>query len=754
MSSLTLFEHYCPDQSCTDERRQVTIVLHGDFRDHEILARNLARNLRTNSAPTRVVIFGMESHATFIEEVLAPESAFRARLGVAWGVVAATKPCFGIVRNNCTNSYRALGRELSAEQLYVEVCAAKNMTAQVIFTKSQCLHVAPRGSHYSKTSKSHCDTFIRTSNALIKSENTLTLAYFLQPFVAQLAKRILVDTSAIASVIYAACNIAIQSNALSEMPIIDSFQSYEGLSDADLEDIENTLFVTSASTSGNLARKAFSRGVKRHQLLTLYLLSDNQSDQDALCLLQIHEKDNPDGFVLLKSWNDNDCPLCISGSAPIQIGGDLFLTALPETVSVSLLKKHLPEEQRDIISRFAGLGVFRAHRRIGDRTTEISVDLEPAFSPKLGALDASEFRDEWQRLLRRYVPANMTHLVYPIYPFAETLAEGINSFSLQFMKPAFHVTSGNDLASTATIKDGCAIVVTPCVDDPIEMMGINRDLRTKIPGGNATYLFPFLRAQSEAQAKGIITNLTFGDRGAGTYSLYSMYNLYLPDDRIIDPWDQELNCIKALVDWSDAEGETAPLELTTRRKQLSEATANGLTSNLFWPDSTGKALRIRTNFVLLPTKDGASALDQVDIFVVVSALLNNVRQLEASDSLRSCQYQRKVLAPSNFVRFNDGVIQAALLRAARNGELNYVATEDSKYSANMTDHILKMVDKVASEDGEALTEFLFAIATGTLRLEEKDLQWIIRTILDSAHKVPTIVAFLAKGIEAGVLPLQ
>lgn len=726
-------------------------MLHGAFNEHEVLARSLARYLRTSPAPARVVIFGMESHATFIDEALKATSSFRARLGVAWGAAATTNPCFGIVRNHGATPYRALGRKLSVEQLATEVSLATNMTAQAIFNESRCLQIAPRGSHYSKTSKAHCDTFIRTSNALIKSVHTLTLAYLLQPFVGQLAKRILVDTSAIASVVYAACHIAIQSGALTEMPTIDSFQSYEGLSDADLEDIENTLFVISASTSGNLARKAFLKGVKRHQLKTLYLLSKEQLDQEALCLLGKHEG-NPDGVELLKSWDENNCSLCRKGSAPIQIGGDLFLTALPETVSVSLVKSHLSGDQRNIISRFAGLGVFRVHRRIGDRTTEISIDLESAFATTLNTPGVTEFREEWQRLLRRHVPANMTHLVYPDYPFAPMMAEGINSFSLQYVIPKFSVTSGNDLISSPIVKDGCAVVVTPCADDPIELMGINRDLRTKIPGGSATYLFPFLRAQSEAQAKGMITNLTFGDRGAGTYSLYSMYNIYLPDDRTTNPWDRELSCLKALGDWIEEKEGEVPVELTTRCKQLSEATANGLTDNLFWPDSTGKALRIRTNFVLLPTKDGTRPLDQVDIFVVVSALLNNVRQLEGSNSLRSSQYQRKVLAPSNFVRFNDGVIQAALLRAAHNGELNYVATEDGVYSASMTDHILKMVDKAASEDGEALTEFLFAIATGTLRLEERDLRWIIRTILNGQEKVPTIVASLARGIEAGVLP--
>lgn len=57
-----------------------------------------------------------------------------------------------------------------------------------------------------------------------------------------------------------------------------------------------------------------------------------------------------------------------------------------------------------------------------------------------------------------------------------------------------------------------------------------------------------------------------------------------------------------LADWLEENGEPVPIELLRRRDELYRATASGMTDNLLWPDAAGEALRIRSNFVLLPTK--------------------------------------------------------------------------------------------------------------------------------------------------------
>ncbi|MFC7518472.1 hypothetical protein ACFQUU_26015 [Herbaspirillum sp. GCM10030257] len=753
MSNFALYDHYCSGQSASSFTRQISIVLHANAQDVEDISRGIAKHLRQNAAPAKVVVFGFLHHVGVIEALLTAGSPFQERLRFSWGQAAPDGACFGIVRTGAPSAYQAVGNaKASPEELELEVSHAATMTAQCIFKMSGCLQEAPRGSHYSKTSKSHSLAFIRASNALIRSQHTLTIAYWLQSFVSQPARRILIDTSAIASAVYAACHLAINAGYISEMPVIDSFRSYEGLSDEDLEDVKNTLFVISASTSGNLACEAFSRGVKPDRLITLYLLANHLPEQQALCLLRKDEEKNPEGLPLIPGWKEGACALCDQGLAKIQIGGDLFLTSLPKTEEVSILKKHLPSSQRDIISRFAGLGVFKVHRRIGDRTCEMVIDLGPLLDPDVPGVPAvTEFQKDWDRLMRSNVAANASHLVFPAYPESDTLANSLYSYASELLRnESFTPTQGNQLVGAVKVPNGSAVVVAACVDDPVEMMGINRDLRNVIPGGTAAYFVPFLRARTEAEAKNVTTNLTYGDRGAGTYSLYKMYDVFLPEERLEDPWDIELKYLLKLSEWLDDENESIPLQILERRSSLRATTATGMSDALFWPDKNGRALQIRTNFVLLPTDDGRRTLTQADIFFVISALLNNLRNLEGSESLRVSQYEKHVLSPANFIKFNDGVIQAAILRAARDGELNFVAADSEQYSAQMRDILLKLIVSEVEDAREALTEFVLAIAVGRLRLEKAHRDEVMGLVIASQHSVPEIAFHMARAVLAGI----
>jgi len=151
-----------------------------------------------------------------------------------------------------------------------------------------------------------------------------------------------------------------------------------------------------------------------------------------------------------------------------------------------------------------------------------------------------------------------------------------------------------DLAEKSEHRDGAAIVVTPCIDDAVQMMGISRDLRNVIPGGNVTYFAPFMRAKTEADAKAMRVNLTHGDRGAGTHALHSLFDLYLPDDRKKNPWTLETAYLLQVSDWLEEQGRDIPTFATVRRTTLLRATAEGMTDDLFWPDAAGQSLQIRS----------------------------------------------------------------------------------------------------------------------------------------------------------------
>jgi len=331
-------------------------------------------------------------------------------------------------------------------------------------------------------------------------------------------------------------------------------------------------------------------------------------------------------------------------------------------------------------------------------------------------------------------------------------SEGTSEVAASLFKafPALIPIAGIDLVNANKVPTGSAMIVAACVDDPVEMMGINRDLRAIVPGGTATYFVPFLKAKNEKEAKSICTNLTFGDRGANTYSLHKMYTLYLPEDRDEDSWGKEFKYLLKLCDWLDEQDQIMPRELLDRRAALRTSTATGLVDDLFWPDKNAKALKIRSNFVLLPTEDGKHDLTQADIFVVVSALLNNLRNEDGQDSLKANQFERRVISPANFVKFNDGIIQASILRAARDNELNYVASDTDKYSKAMCEILLKMLISPLEEAREALTEFVLAIAVGRLRMQKIHKDQIAEAIVVNKNALPNAAFVMAKAMLAGI----
>ena len=79
---------------------------------------------------------------------------------------------------------------------------------------------------------------------------------------------------------------------------------------------------------------------------------------------------------------------------------------------------------------------------------------------------------------------------------------------------------------------------------------------------------------------------------------------------------------------------------------------------------------------------------------------------------------RSVLDPSMFVRFNDGVLQASLLRASRPAELDYSASDDLSRQFALTG--LSVFGGCRDQVGEAALEFVHAVATEKVSLRKTD----------------------------------
>ena len=110
-------------------------------------------------------------------------------------------------------------------------------------------------------------------------------------------------------------------------------------------------------------------------------------------------------------------------------------------------------------------------------------------------------------------------------------------------------------------------------------------------------------------------------------------------------------------------------------------------------------------------------------------------------------YIRSILDPANFSRFNDGIIQASILRAAYPEELSYGFDNDvSQEMTNTLETIIKYCD---DEQGEALLEFLYAIAIKKMTLAKVHLEKIIKLLKD--RKEEDLINCFASYIEKSIL---
>jgi len=149
---------------------------------------------------------------------------------------------------------------------------------------------------------------------------------------------------------------------------------------------------------------------------------------------------------------------------------------------------------------------------------------------------------------------------------------------------------------------------------------------------------------------------------------------------------------------------------------------------VFWPDPEGNKLSLRNGFLLFGFDyycDSEHKASQADVYFAVSAILHSMREgYEGQASLRQHIHHRVVISPYAIDRFNDGIVQAAFLRAAFPAELNYA--DSPQYSEDMREVLLSVFEDLSRQRAEAATEFLFAILTEKLVLRAKDIIEVIK----------------------------
>lgn len=601
-----------------------------------------------------------------------------------------------------------------------------------IFRKRNGMQESTSNYHYVKPSGVHCNKFIRTANALVNSAEVKFIAFCCLKYIGKYFKdnnirHIYCDTSAIHSIGYAINHL--RSRLIDEhyYATIDSFGSYDGINTFEFVHPRKSLILISASTSGGLQEEVRRKEpfITKTQIVTVFYHGNSPSGQVACNL--IDNESERDGYPAVENYESDTCPLCQNASTAVRVTGDQFLVEPVEPKPVVVQAKHAPAWLSTFVRNYKGTDSIRANysRNKSRRNRSIFFDVRKLLPDK--SIDSSHrFGERLLNLLKRSLPLTLSRIIYMNDDSSKWMADAIKAFAIKKGIEDIDMVSLAEVErsiNSHVMDTGSTVVVSSAVATGRSLLTASKVLRDVQQNGAISYLIGIARMSDRAKLKNLIGNVTYEDNPRDyPFSFVDAVFLPLDTSEDYDPWEEETVILDEMI--SKSEDHELIQNLKRRRNIITNASSRevrGLTNRLFLNDVYGEKLVLRPGFAFYNFPYEKGDINQVEVLFTIMSVLHNLRSIE-SDGMgtRRDVAERLLLDPISFERFNDGVIQAAILRAARHTELDYsIAPEKSKQMAR----ILKVTLRNAKgEAGEAATEFLLALAMGKLQLREEDLR--------------------------------
>lgn len=673
-----------------------------------------------------------------------------------------------------------------------------------LFSDTGSLAEASAGFHFTHPGGAHSKYFIRASQAASRQQHAHYVAMALSRTIPVTPDTtVWVDTAGISTVGYALGELQRRLGGVRDYRV-ETFGGHDGVSGR-LRPVAGDIVLVSGSTSGSLARKVIAqKNVEPSHVATLFYLGEEETsagDGIVLCDLTLRS-DVPSPSMRdshLKPYkttkNVDECGFCLAGSASIELQGDSFFPAartldlrMPTLLDRPLDGKTGP---RADVLQFDGSDYFedlygydaitydpgtavdkashgvstriehlfgsspnsRAVTRIAERLDEIRADTSLPVTVVLS------LRDEGSVALGQFVADRV---------FGEGAAPAPRDPDAQWR--AWYANGTGDLDESA--PGGTVLVCAGVVGSGRLMTAASRELR-KVKGDFDTrYFIGAAHPESSTTLETLVKTLR---RKSGTTTSKLDMVWRIPREPRFPgsptPWTRELSVLNAVVAGLDdhPEQESVIRALEPRLLQLEKPDSRTLFVGSLSTGTDVAMATINPMFALWTfdwhtdsrtTEEGATPT-HAEIYSTVAHLLYESRHHSPSLDSPVITVRRHgyALNPAVFDRFNDPVIQAAILRAAEPGELHYGS--DSDASRAIADVLSFIVQHHRVEAGNAAYEFLLALAEGTqdahsygLRIDAASLARVLNDarglygqkfeqLQDTAPRVWALLLFLA-----------
>jgi hypothetical protein len=591
-----------------------------------------------------------------------------------------------------------------------------------IFKKHSPVLHANHQSYFSLPSGNYATHFIRTANVFTDSEQINILAVFLLPLLNNKPEIIYCDTPSIFPLIYASIVLLNTNNAESYTPRVKSYSSYFIKKD-DIENIANSLFLVSTSINGSLPNRLNNFGIDWSKIVVLYSFDKNKDPKyKSICKLERIEflgknfqSEKPEDFR-------NKFPF---RTFKIRLEDEQFIPSPPTISSFLLNKNDAPDYLSDFIKKYLKFDYISCYKgknskgKIRDLYFDISKLLR-----ELNSKDSNYFETKTNKLLLNLLPINISYIIY-IDPFeSKHIADLICKYYETVHKKPVTPISIKELYNIPKIESSNSFLVcSSCISEGKVVSNVSRILRFH-ESSQIIYFNGFLRCNDEISFKNIKSSIQYGTYQFNTHNFINIDKILLPnEDSETISWESEKVFLQKLINGFDEYGVNSIMLEETKlyfQNRLNELSSNeGLVNNVFLNKSDGSRILLNKNFAFFNFSDWVPEnVSQAVLYFTILSVIHNYR---ISNNVKQTVYERFILDPENFNRFNDGIIQAALLRTSSTNELNYLL--DDSLSNRMC-YLIKNSIEEANNPDSVPYEFLMALCIQKMSLKPEHLNYL------------------------------
>jgi hypothetical protein len=591
--------------------------------------------------------------------------------------------------------------------------------------KNGVIHIAPAGHTFKHPSNKISKLFIQTRE-LVSTETELQYVgrglNLLTPEVKWVdIETIYIDTMGIYPIVKEAVSV---SGSLAN---IESFHSYSSVEDLNVP-YNNYLIVISASTSGSMARKLITKGFSASKIITLI---DVEKREDTSHVL-----------IDLTSTNIISDINKVDGSeTDIELVGEHFSYKAKPAKQITIGVAHKPKHLPDILKNFGITGINGLNHNV------IAINKSPLLSLKPEGLHSSHTFNKWlEEELSWSLPAAINTIIYNNDGASEDLAIKTKAFMIKSSDDSDRevlIIDWKDLSKEKLKNCSGVIIVTAFAGDGGTLRQISRDLREYESESIPRHFLTGVGIPQSMESWVRLEQFLVRNATSRFYNFSVWKVLPLGPDNVRNSW-LDLNDLAAKVD-----NFTTSPHSSFNAEQASECydaltTVISNSHNSLLPSTSGNELKITDGFVFFGSVFDANieSVTQSDTLLTIASVLQTAREhKDPNNCLRPTNYQSVIISPENFLRFNDDILQACILRASLPSELDY--SSDQHLSELMSEFLYKVFTRHEHPYGYAALEFAGALAVGKLKLKKDHCNELIeKTLTKTATIDKTLTGFL------------